>query len=137
MGIVMDSFIFDVPALLVLGAAEVYLCVRYLYKKSRRRWALPLMGLGTVGIFWLWSLALYLECPWAAWMWKICGAESGRDWMINSGILNIQWEDGGVMMHLIAGALFALYPFWLWLGVQIGYMLFGRNERQTGFISLL
>ena len=137
MGLIMDSFLLDVPALVILGAAEVYACVRWIYKRTKRRYALPVMALCTLAIFWGWSLALYLELPGARWMWTMCGAESGRDWMINSGILNLNWQGAGVITHLISGALLMLYPFWLWLGVQVGFILFGRTEKQTGFISLL
>ena len=95
------------------------------------------MAIGTVVFFWFWSLSLYMDCWWVAWVWRLFGAESGRDWVIGSGIFRFDWRDAPVWTHLTSGALLILYPFWMWLGVQMGYILFGRNERQTGVVGIL
>ena len=45
-----------------------------------------------------------------------CRARSGRDWMLNSGILRLDDERAGPATHAVSAAIFATYPLWLWLG---------------------
>jgi len=61
-------------------------------------------------------------------MWQMMGAESGRDWMINSGIFNFDWRHLTVGSHILFGTLFAAYPLWLYTGLRIGYSVFGRRK---------
>jgi hypothetical protein len=66
------------------------------------------------------SVSLYLNKPWTRWMWELCRAEDGRDWMLNSGVLRIDPQRAGPRTHAISAALFATYPLWLWLGLKHG-----------------
>jgi hypothetical protein len=38
--------------------------------------------------------------------------------------------------NILAFLLFATYPFFLWVGLNFGYILFGRTERQRGVVGL-
>lgn len=72
----------------------------------------------TMALFWGVSVGLYLEQGWTKPVWKACRAASGRDWMLNSGVFQIDWRKAGVGTHLVAGAIFATYPVWLRLGMR-------------------
>jgi len=75
---------------------------------------------GTMAVFWGVSIALYLDKPWTRPIWRLCRARSGRDWMLNSGVLRLDAGGAGTATHLIAGAIFLSYPYWLWRGVRAG-----------------
>ena len=66
------------------------------------------------------SISLYLDRPWTRPIWERCRAESGRDWMLNSGVLRIDHRCAGRRTHAISAFLFATYPWWLWLGERAG-----------------
>ena len=40
-----------------------------------------------MAVFWGVSIPLYLNRRWTRPLWRACRARSGRDWMINSGVL--------------------------------------------------
>jgi hypothetical protein len=66
------------------------------------------------------SVALYLDRPWTRPIWRLCRASSGRDWMLNSGVLRLDPERAGTATHVISTAIFLTYPYWLWRGLQSG-----------------
>jgi hypothetical protein len=66
------------------------------------------------------SISLYLNRPWTRWIWRLCRARDGRDWMLNSGVLRLDPEAAGPATHAVSAALFATYPYWLWLGLRHG-----------------
>ena len=72
----------------------------------------------TLGMFLVTSSSLYLNLRWTRWMWTLCRAQDGRDWMINSGVLKIR--NPGARTHAASALIFLTYPFWLWLGLQHG-----------------
>ena len=78
------------------------------------------LGAATMAGFWGTSVSLYLDRPWTAPIWRACRARSGRDWMLNSGVLTLEHERVGIATHLVSAALFASYPLWLWLGHRHG-----------------
>ncbi len=97
----------------------------WLYASGRACAALPdpagrLMGAATVGAFLAAGVALYLNRPWTRPIWRVCRAESGRDWMLNSGVLSVEHRDAGPRTHAVSAVLFATYPLWLWLGYRHG-----------------
>lgn len=104
------SFLID-PALLYLNG-EAYARVA-----PRRA---PLLGAASVALFWVVSGALYLNQAWTRPLWKLCRARSGRDWMINSGVLHIDERRVGPGTHALALLIFATYPLWLVLGHRHG-----------------
>jgi hypothetical protein len=74
----------------------------------------------TMAAFWGVSVSLYANRRWTRPIWRACLARSGRDWMLNSGVLRLDPERAGPVTHAISGAIFATYPVWLWLGVRDG-----------------
>ncbi len=79
--------------------------------QSVERASLPEQVLGV-------SIPLYLNRRWTTPIWRACRARSGRDWMLNSGVLGIDAEQASPATHATCAAIFATYPGWLWLGVQ-------------------
>jgi hypothetical protein len=75
---------------------------------------------GTMAVFWGVSIGLYLEKPWTERVWRACRAESGRDWMLNSGVLRLDWRRASAPTHALSAAIFATYPYWLWRGLRDG-----------------
>jgi hypothetical protein len=71
-----------------------------------------------MALFWGVSVGLYLDQRWTRPVWKACRAESGRDWMLNSGVFRFDWRKAGPRTHKVSTAIFATYPLWLWLGMR-------------------
>lgn len=78
------------------------------------------LAAATLGVFLVTSISLYLDRAWTRPIWRLCRARSGRDWMLNSGVLKLDPDRAGTPTHLVSGALFATYPLWLWLGLRHG-----------------
>lgn len=72
----------------------------------------------TLATFWGVSIPLYLDQRWTRPIWRLCRAESGRDWMLNSGVLRIDHRNAGRRTHAISALIFLTYPLWLWLGIR-------------------
>ncbi|MEX2193787.1 MAG: hypothetical protein WD844_00745 [Thermoleophilaceae bacterium] len=104
------SFLIDPPLLYLNGQAYA----RAAPGRERE------LGAATVAVFWVVSGALYLNQAWTRPLWRACRARSGRDWMINSGVLRIDEQRVGAGTHVVALLIFATYPLWLWLGVRRG-----------------
>jgi hypothetical protein len=109
------SFLIDPPWLYTNGQAYARLAPGSAQGKTAAG-----AGVATVGVFWLVSVSLYLNRRWTDPIAKACRAEDGRDWMLNSGVLDIDHERAGPRTHAIAAALFATYPLCLWLGYKHG-----------------
>jgi hypothetical protein len=109
------SFLIDPPWLYANGRA--YGQLTKTLPDTRRDAA---FAAATMGVFWGVSIGLYLEKPWTRPVWRLCRAESGRDWMLNSGVLRLDWRGAGTPTHLVSAAIFATYPFWLWRGLRDG-----------------
>lgn len=105
------SFLADPPLLFTTGAA-----VEAVVPDAKAKKVLgAVVVVGFVGF----SVGLYLEKPWTAWLWKMVGARSGRDWMINSGVTHFEYDDPSIGTHLLSGAIFATYPAWFHLGRKL------------------
>jgi hypothetical protein len=76
------------------------------------------LAAATMAVFWGVSIPLYLNQRWTRPIWRACRAKSGRDWMINSGVLKVDADNVSTRGHAISAAIFATYPLWLWLGVR-------------------
>ena len=66
------------------------------------------------------SVPMYLNMEWTEPIWKPTGAESGRDWMINSRVFRFEHRRPTWRTHAAAAAIFATYPLWLRLGLKLG-----------------
>jgi hypothetical protein len=129
------SFLLDPPALLILGfivARLNYLTVifrnRFFTRGASRRYVLY-AGVFFVLLFWLYSSLLYLgviDFPWPFPRWF-----GGTDWMLNSG-LPLGFTRSPTT-DVAAWVIFATYPFWYYLGSELGFAghrLFAR-QRET------
>ena len=147
--LVYGSFLLDPGLLILTGCVIVYVTVRFLYKSFGRKKFIPILSIFTLVIFYIVSIGLYFNATWLDPFVKFCDwlplfgtAKSGFDWMINSGVLNYPWTEPTdptipFYVHLIAGFLYTTYPFWLYIGVRLGYILFGKTEYQTGVVGIL
>jgi hypothetical protein len=106
------SFLVDPPLLVATGAA----IERAPLKEGTRR----TLGVAVLAVFLGTSISLWGNARWTHWLARACGAESGRDWMINSGVLDLEHEEVGAPAHTLAAVLFATYPLWLRLGRRLG-----------------
>ncbi len=130
------SFLIDPFLLVVCGAVIVWLRNRWLYRVTPH--ATKVLGALTVGLFWVIAGSLYLNLGWFDWIWLWTGrGVNGRDFMINSGLFAFEYVVTTGLIDGVALVLFALYPAWLYCGIFIGYLLFGRHEGQTGIVGLL
>ena len=112
------SFLIDPPWLYATGRA-------YGRLMPERTPAARAVSKATAGVFLATSISLYLDRPWTRRIWEACRAETGRDWMLRSGVLPIDYRRAGRRTHMISAALFATYPLWLVLGERRG-----RRRRQ-------
>jgi hypothetical protein len=76
------------------------------------------VGAQTMAFFYAVSVGLYLDQAWTKPMWRAMRAESGRDWMLNSGVTRFDWRTAGPRTHKLSMTIFATYPLWLWLGMR-------------------
>ena len=109
------SFLIDPPWLYANGRAYAALA-----PESAQGRTAAAAGAATMAVFWGVSVSLYLNKPWTGWIWRLCRARDGRDWMLNSGVLRIDEQAAGPATHAISAALFASYPYWLWRGWRDG-----------------
>lgn len=103
------SFLID-PPLLVASGAAVELATEGDEAKARR------LRAGLVGLFVGVSLALYANAPGLGLIWRPFGARSGREYMLTSGLAQVDEESFPPARHAAALSLFALYPLWAKLG---------------------
>lgn len=106
------SFLIDPPLL----AGQGYLIGRV----APTRRAETLAAAAVTATFVGYSVGLYRNAEWARPLWEACRAESGRDWMLNSGVTAFEHEHPSRATHALAAALFATYPLWLRLGLAAG-----------------
>jgi hypothetical protein len=109
------SFLIDAPWLYTNG--QVY---ARLAPESAQDQVAKAAGAATIAAFWLVSVSLYLNLSWTDRIAKACRAETGRDWMLNSGLLRIDHQRAGPGTHALAALIFLTYPLWLWLGFSRG-----------------
>ncbi|HMS71670.1 MAG TPA: hypothetical protein PKB03_01425 [Baekduia sp.] len=104
------SFLIDGPWLYANGRA-----IAELPKEAQQP-----VAAATIGTFLVTSISLYANARWTNWIARMCRARSGRDWMVNSGVLRIDETKIGRRGHIISAGIFATYPLWLWLGMRDG-----------------
>lgn len=108
------SFLLDPPALVILGM----LLDRYVESVDRRN----LIAAAIVGAFLVVSSLLYLDV--LPWWWG--GWIAGSDWMLNSGLpVDVKREPG---IDILAVLMFAAYPLWMRLGLDLRRYLGAADE---------
>ncbi|MFN2589276.1 MAG: hypothetical protein ABR518_00695 [Actinomycetota bacterium] len=112
-----DSVLLDPPML--FGSGWLAERVTRRLGPGRRESALDTLRVATITVFWVTSVSLYLNRPWTTWIWKMCRAESGRDWMINSGVFSFEHERPSAGVHALSAAILATYPLWFKAGVRV------------------
>ncbi|MDY6796135.1 MAG: hypothetical protein SWK76_12800 [Actinomycetota bacterium] len=121
-----DSFLIDGPWLASLGWMYEKITGRFFADEVKRDKARKFLDVATIGAFYVTSISLYFNLEWTRWIWEMCRAESGRDWMINSGVFNFDHENVTPKGHAISAAIFATYPMWL----KLGHKLAERSEKE-------
>ena len=117
------SFLIDPPWLYANGEAYARAA-----PESAQGGVAKATGAVTIAAFWITSISLYLNLPWTKPIWKACGAKSGRDWMLNSGVVGFDHKRPGPPTHVISALLFASYPLWLCLGWDHGRRAWPRSR---------
>ena len=123
-----DSFLIDGPWLVSIGWMLGKLVDKFAENEEQGKKVKGLLSFATIAIFYITSVSLYLNLEWTRWLWEMCGAESGRDWMINSGVFNFDHENVGTTGHVLAALLFLTYPIWL----KAGFKLAERGKEPEG-----
>jgi len=114
-----DSFLIDGPWLLSIGWIMGKILNKAVEDADDRKKAQLGLSIATIVIFYVTSISLYFNMEWTRWIWEMCGAESGRDWMINSGVFNFDHENVSGKGHVLAALMFATYPVWLKAGFKL------------------
>jgi len=117
-----DSFLLDPPMLVGTGWLAAKLTRRL--PSEGRRAARKTLGVGTVAVFWITSVSLYLNREWTRWIWEMCRAESGRDWMLNSGVFHFDHRNPNRATLTVSVSILATYPAWFVVGLWAG----ARND---------
>lgn len=133
---ILDSFLLDPFLLIIAGIIVAYITAQFAKNFFSRRKIIWTLGIVVMAIFWGVSVSLYFNAPFLSWVWKMLGARSGTDWMLNSGVFNFKFVNLSATTNLISGFFFALYPLWLILGVKFGTILFGAEKGQKGLVGL-
>lgn len=141
------TFVIDILILLplVFGPLIVYLATRHIYRWfGRRKLIIPFFSGLVIKGFWLAAGGLYFDY----WKFGFLSKMSGNEFMWNWPFDLLGWRlaakdqiptyaDFYGFWNILACFLFlAVYPLALWVGIQIGYLLFGRSERQKGIAAL-
>ena len=72
------------------------------------------LAAATMATFWAVSISLYRDAPWTKPIVKVLPGDSGRDFMVNSGVFRFDPRRRPGVHALI----FASYPLFLWLGLR-------------------
>jgi hypothetical protein len=123
-----DSFLIDPPWLVSIGYLYSRATERLVKDEERRKRVRKFLDLATLGAFYATSISLYFNLEWTRWIWEMCKAESGRDWMINSGVFKFDHQNVSPRGHAISAAIFATYPLWLKLGYRLAERASGLPE---------
>jgi hypothetical protein len=138
-GFGLATFVVDPPTMLLAGVVFVGVTVRWIMPRiGRQAGRKVLFGLCAAWqlAFWVLGAMMYFDVPYFA------ERGLGNDFMWNGYLFGLQVVDTTVPTYKSMGwnALaflgWAVQPVFLWLGVQLGYILFGRNEAQTGAVGL-
>lgn len=106
------SFLLD-PPLLVASGAAAELALGDNERAARRAGAATVLAF--VGV----SAALYANFEPLVRCWPTLGARTGREFMLTSGLAEVDESSIGPMHHAAALSLFALYPLWFRLGREL------------------
>lgn len=103
------SFLID-PPLLVASGAAIEAASGEDERRARR------LRTGLVALFVGVAAALYANVPGLERIWRPFGSRSGREFMLTSGLAEVDERKMSPRLHVAALSLFALYPLFAWLG---------------------
>ncbi len=152
------SFILDVFLLIGIGMAISWLVKRKRLNHLRKTLTL-LLSIATISLFYTIAIPLYVNNIYWPPYWTMMKfvwslplpvfSFMGHDFMINSGIVQIiapnPIELPASLLSVfitdpvslgVAIILFALYPFWLYLGILLGRFLFGSRPEEKGMLGV-
>jgi len=139
------TFIIDSLLLLPLffGPTIVFLTTRHLYYwLGRKKAIIPVLAILTLSGFWLIGGGLSLDFIRPYPVSELSGNDFMWNWPFNLiGVRIINriptYADFFSFWNIVALLFFIFaYPFMLNLGIQVGYLLFGRSEKQRGISDL-
>jgi hypothetical protein len=110
------SFLIDPPWLYATG--RVYRSLLSERKADSGTVPEAALGVATATVFLGVSISLYQDRGWTRPIWRACKAESGLDWMLNSGVFRFDWRKVSKRTDRVSTAIFVTYPLWLWLGMR-------------------
>ena len=84
-----------------------------------------------LGAFLVMSTSLYCNASWTRLIVRQFGADTGRDWLLNSGVLRSRRERTGPGTYLVATAAFLTSPLWIRVGRRTGRRYRPRAEILT------
>lgn len=140
------TFLIDSLFLLpwIFGPFIAYITVRHLYRLfGRKKWFISALFLLTICGFWLIAGGLYFDYISPYPLSKLGGNAFMWNWPFNlfgaTLVKNIPtYTNFFGFWNILALFLFAIaYPLMLWIGIKIGYLFFGRSEKQKGVVDLL
>lgn len=137
-GVFLPTFVVDPPTMLVLGALYAVVGVHWLKPRLSGWWKENIVSAlcvpTTLG-FWVIGALCYWDHPF------FTARGLGNDFMWNGYLMGFKvvkaipsYDSTG--LTALAMLLWAIQPLFLWLGVQAGYIFFGRTEHQTGLSGL-
>jgi hypothetical protein len=119
-----DSFLID-PILLFLDGVVLALLWERRWKAHGWSRRLPLAVAAVIlAVFYAFSISLWFDLDWVDWMAHMCGAATGRDWMLNSGVFHFDYSGSpSIALDALVVIFFASYTGWLLLGARAGTRL--------------
>lgn len=127
------------PFLLVgFGTIIAVLTKRFAPKNPH---AVPVLAAVTMLATYFVAIGLFVNLDFFEPIWEFLGAETGTEFMLNGIILPIAesgrtWQELTSVQLFISILIFTIYPVFLGLGVALGRILFGRNQRQEGLVGM-
>ena len=84
-----------------------------------------------LGAFLVVSTSLFWNASWTRWIVRRFGADTGRDWLLNPGVLRSRRERTGPGTYVVATAAFVTSPLWIRVGRRTGRRYRPRGELLT------
>ena len=137
------SFLLDPGLLIISGIVIAWTAKRKIFY-AKDSFYVQGISLAVLFIFYAISISLYCNLEWVQFILPLVRAmglhaKDTHDFMINSGVFNFpcSWPETDPIVLAISIGIFVTYPFFLWLGVVLGRILFGRKPESTGMIDVL
>jgi hypothetical protein len=126
---------------LVFGPLIIFLTVRYLYRwLGMKKWILPFLFILTLLGFWLTSGLAYFDYLSQYPLFSSITNEYMWNWPLSLlGIKLVEdiptYKDFFGFWNILAIVIFVVvYPLLLYIGIQIGFLSYGRSHRQKGTV---